>query len=154
MRNDAAGADNGAPVTRPPAGFPALVATGQSLTSIARELNVSRFAVTKWAAEPECIADVEAIHREALTAMKSRVRHLAAKALDTLEEIMDEEKGQPASRVSAAKEILGRVLPTLQALDVSARVETSTPADLTDDALQARLDALRASRAIPTTTEP
>lgn len=137
-------------LSRPPANFSALVASGESFSSIARTIGVKRDTVAKWAELPEVVAEVEEVHRGALTALKSRVKVLASKALDTLVEVM-EDPTQPASRVSAAKEILGRVLPSIQAVELSGTVTSKNEsAALSDDELEAEYAALQARRTTPT----
>lgn len=126
-----------------PVELPALIASGQSFASIASIYGVHRDTVARWAERPDVIEGVEALAAVAMRAARARIRAMTEKALDTLAEVMDDADEAP-SRVSAAKAVLERVLPSLQGVEVHGGVTVKTePADLSDDEIEARHAALR-----------
>ena len=83
-----------------------MTASGQRGCDIAESLAVSRETVSRWRQLPEFQAAVNTMLRDAQNATRDRLRGLAGKALDTVEEVL-QDKAVPASeRLKAAFKVL------------------------------------------------
>lgn len=128
-------------LNRPPADFVSLLAAGENYAKIGEKYGITRNTVRAWAALPEIVADLAEIHADAMAATKRKINCTLDKATATLIDVMDNGDSSSA-RVSAARVLMDRILPTLTATEMSGSLGVSDIRQLSDDALIAERDAL------------
>ena len=85
----------------PPAGFAALVATGRSMASIAKELECDVGTVGRWAKLPEVVAEIEAIRRDVADAVREKLGRAVAFASDALVRVITAGRCAACGRAAA-----------------------------------------------------
>lgn len=83
-----------------------LVAQGYSSAEVARQLTMAPQTVRMWRARPEFQAEVNAILIEANQYYGERLRRLADKALDTLQDLLTDANTPPGVKGHAACKVL------------------------------------------------
>lgn len=85
------------------------LASGASLTQAALSAGVGRTAVYQWRKNlPEFSAAVDQAASDYADALRDQLRELSAKALSTLESLLDDPKASPSVRLRAALAVLNR----------------------------------------------
>jgi hypothetical protein len=86
----------------------AALAQGRTITTAAAEAGVHRNTIHNWFHEPAFKTAAEEAQREYAEILSDTMRHLAARALETLANVLDDPKASPAVRLKAALAILQR----------------------------------------------
>ncbi|MBV6433440.1 MAG: hypothetical protein IANPNBLG_03618 [Bryobacteraceae bacterium] len=85
------------------------LASGASLSHAARSSGVGRTTIYAWLKDnPHFSAAIEHAKMEYIATLRDRVRDLSAKALDTLDAILDDPSVHPSVRLKAALAVLNR----------------------------------------------
>ena len=85
------------------------LASGASLTQAALSAGVGRTTVYEWRKNiPEFIAAVEQAASDYSGTLRDQLRDLSAKALSTIEAVLDDSKASPSVRLRAALAVLNR----------------------------------------------
>lgn len=84
-----------------------MLAEGTPLAAVAKTLEVGRSTIYGWLKVTAFIAYHKRLLRDVRRQIRGRLSHLAGKAADTIEEIMD--GGTEANRMAAAKYVLDRL---------------------------------------------
>ena len=85
----------------------AMVLDGMKISEVATEFNITRDRLTTLRNTPLWKAEEEGMRKEALSLEKIRMESLAGKAVDALEDGLDD--NDPRIRLSSAKETLDRI---------------------------------------------
>ena len=86
----------------------AALAQGRTITTAAAEANIHRNTIHNWFHEPQFKATAEAAQREYAAVLADGMRELAARALETLHQLLDDPKPSPSVRLRTALAILQR----------------------------------------------
>jgi hypothetical protein len=86
----------------------AALAQGRTITTAAAEANIHRNTIHNWLHEPQFKTAVEEAQREYAATLADGMRDLAARALETLRQLLDDPKASPAVRLRTALAILQR----------------------------------------------
>jgi hypothetical protein len=86
----------------------AALAQGRTITTAAAEANIHRNTIHNWLHEPVFKTAVEEAQREYAAMLADGMRDLAARALETLRQLLDDPKASPAVRLRTALAILQR----------------------------------------------
>ena len=86
----------------------AALAQGRTITTAAAEANIHRNTIHNWLHEPAFQTAVDQAQREYAAILSDTMRDLAARALETLRNVLDDPKASPAVRLKAALAILER----------------------------------------------
>jgi hypothetical protein len=86
----------------------AALAQGRTITTTAAEANIHRNTIHNWLHEPPFKTAVEEAQREYAATLSDTMRDLAARALETLRNVLDDPKASPSVRLKAALAILER----------------------------------------------
>lgn len=138
-------------LNRPPADFVTMLAAGMNHSDLARHFGIERGTVRSWAARPEVIADLADIRGDTLEAAKRKINASVETAVTTLLDVM-EHGDSSSARVSAARVLMDRCLPTLTTTEMTGSLAVTDLRQLTDDALMAERAALAAKLAQTPTT--
>ena len=82
------------------------LAMGKNVKSVADELGIAAETVSRWRADFNFQAALNAMLEEARQSTKDRLRHLSGVALDTIEAVLLDEEAPHKDRVTAAFKIL------------------------------------------------
>lgn len=85
----------------PPVGFAAMVATGRSMASIAKELECDVGTVGRWAKLPEVVAEIEAIRRDVADAVREKMGRAVVFASDALVRVITAGRCAACGRAAA-----------------------------------------------------
>src|SRR5260370_22620343 len=86
----------------------AALAQGRTVTAAAREADLHRNTIYNWLDEPAFKTAVEEAQREYVAILSDGMRDLAALALETLRNLLEDPKTPPAVRVKTALAVLQR----------------------------------------------
>lgn len=133
-------------LSRPPAGFAALVASGDSYSKIAEKIGVGRDIVSAWANRPGIQKQVEEIQKRAAELTVKRLSGLQDRAVDALHDVLISEGATVATaRAKAAAEVFDRTgIVAKKGVELSGSLDvdldTRTDAELDRDVLTAAAD--------------
>ncbi len=82
------------------------LAMGKNVKSVADELGIAAETVSRWRADFDFQASLNAMLEEARQSTKDRLRHLSSVALETIEAVLLDEEAPHKDRVTAAFKIL------------------------------------------------
>ncbi len=104
---------------------------GQTTRQIGREMQLDHGSVARIIRRDRVTRLVTELQEEAVDALKRRFAAAAAEAFDVLREIAGDREAPAAARVSAAKEVLVRVVPPRTAIEGGERpVQVTVGRDL------------------------
>jgi transposase-like protein len=84
------------------------LAQGRTITAAAREAGIHRNTIHNWFRDPEFKAAADEAQQDYVETLNDGLRELAARALETLRELLDDPKTPPSIRLKAALFILQR----------------------------------------------
>ena len=124
------------------------LAQGLSVTAAAREAGVHRDTIYQWLRnQPEFETAVENARAEYVAILADGVRDLAARALETLKELLDDPHTPPAVRLKTALAILQRPAYPKQTWQLPERIETPSQQQVQDVFAEIEADAMEAKAA-------
>ena len=82
------------------------LAMGENNKSVAEKLNIAPETISRWRADFDFQATMNAIIEETQKTTKDRLRYLSSVALETIENVMLDSEAPQATRVSAAFKVL------------------------------------------------
>src|SRR5215471_16905523 len=86
----------------------AALAQGRTITAAAAEASIHRNTIHNWLHEPAFQSAFDEAQREYAETLSDLMRELAARALETLRDILNDSKASPSVRTKAALAILQR----------------------------------------------
>jgi hypothetical protein len=124
------------------------LAQGLSVTAAARQAGVHRDTIYQWLTnQPEFEAAVENARAEYAAILADGLRDLAARALETLRELLDDPKTPHAIRLKTALAILQRPAFPKQGWQLPERIETPSQQQVQDAFSEIEADAREARAA-------
>ena len=127
------------------------LAQGQSVTEAATQAAVHRDTIYSWLkTQPAFKTAVESARAEYLAVLSDGMRDLAARALQTLKELLDDPKTPPSVRLRTALAILQRPHFPEQGWRLPERIESSREQQVVDGLaeIKADYDAMRMTDAL------
>ena len=134
--------------TRAPADIAARLASGNSLSSIAADLNCDREQVAKWNADPKIQAEIARIEAMASEDAIRMLKGAKGSAVSRLVAVLDGKKCEACGRspatdrdaIRASEAILGRTgLPVSNRTEVSGSVKVDLDATLSEPQMEAEI---------------
>lgn len=92
------------------------------VTAACKAAGVSRTTAYRWMGQPAFTAALRVADREVLTATSRRLARLGVKAVEVLEETLDDPEAPAAVRVRAADAVLTKLLQIRDAVDLDERL--------------------------------
>ncbi len=112
-----------------------LLAAGQRGGDVAQQVGVTLEIVTEWRQLPAFAAAVNARLQDTRESTRQRLRAMAGMALDTVEQVLQDQEAPPQIRLQAALRVLALVGAGEQA---KAEIGSADPAEVEDDQRRAR----------------
>lgn len=88
-----------------------------------RMTKISKKTAYKYMDDPEFKQEHLEAKREAMKLITARLQRLSSKALDTLENVLDDPEANPSTKVTASKNVLEFAYRGFEDEDISARLE-------------------------------
>jgi len=123
----------------------AALAQGRTKTTAAAEAGIHRNTIHNWFQDPAFQAAVEQAQNEYAETLRDLMRDLAARALQTLREILDDPKASPSVRLKAALAVLQRPHFPNPGWHMPERIETPEEQQIVNNIAEMQTD----NRAIP-----
>ena len=99
------------------------LAAGAAATKAASASGVSRSTIVRWQADPDFIAEVERLSAELVSSLGRRIAQLSGKALDTLEEVLDDPAARRGERLRASAIIISNFASLRELAELELRVQ-------------------------------
>ncbi len=80
--------------------------TAPTIVQAAQETGISERTLRRWTTQPAFQSELRRARRQALGRAVGRLQQVAERAVDALDQVMQDEKASPANRVSAARTAL------------------------------------------------
>ncbi len=135
----------------------AALAQGRTITDAARDAGLHRTTIHHWfRTEPTFKAAFEAAQREYVETLHDGMRDLAARAVETLRNLLDDPKTPPAVRLRTALAILERPHFPKQGWQLPERIESPREQEVINHLTEVEADyrAMRMSEALQASRPP
>jgi phage terminase small subunit len=128
----------------------AALAQGRTVTSAAQEAGIHRNTIYNWLDEPAFKTAVDEAQREYVAILSDGMRDLAALALETLRNLLEDPKTPPAVRLKTALAVLQRPHFPQRGWQLPERIEDPREQRVVDNLaeIKADYDAMRMTDAI------
>jgi phage terminase small subunit len=129
----------------------AALAQGRTVTAAAQDAGLNRNTIYNWLHDPEFKTAVEEAQREYVAILSDGVRDLAALALETLRNLLEDPKTPPSVRLKTALAILQRPHFPQPGWHLPERIEDPRQQQVVDGLaeIKADYDAMRMTDAMP-----
>ncbi|TEB08635.1 hypothetical protein Psch_02201 [Pelotomaculum schinkii] len=101
----------------------AALLTAPTIAEAAAAVGVHEQTLWRWLQQEEFQGRYREAKRQAVAQAVARLQQATTKAVDTLEEVMDDDLATPSSRVTAAKTVLDAAFKGIELDDLAARVD-------------------------------
>jgi transposase-like protein len=137
-------------LSAPQAHVVAALAQGRTVTAAAQAAGINRNTIYNWLDQPEFKTAVEAAEHEYVAILTDGMRDLAAQALETLRNLLEDPKTPPAVRLKTALAILQRPHFPQRGWHLPERIEDPREQQLVDNLaeMKADYDAMRMQEAM------
>ena len=129
----------------------AALAQGRTITDAARDAGLHRSTIHTWFRDqPEFKTALEGAQREYVAILHDGMRDLAARAVETLRNLLDDPKTPPAVRLRTALAVLQRPRFPKQGWQLPERIETPREQEVVDQLVEIEADyrAMRMGEAL------